>query len=181
MKKAGILTLSDKGAAGQRKDASGPLIREILSGLGIHVETMEVIPDDLELIRERLSAWSGETGLDLIITTGGTGLSPRDVTPEATLSVIDRRVPGMEEVMRAESMKKTPHAMISRAVAGARGRTLIINLPGSPKAARECLEAVLPALPHALDKLGGDMSECAQSEHAPVRLPGANASPARKE
>ncbi|MCU0575370.1 MAG: MogA/MoaB family molybdenum cofactor biosynthesis protein [Desulfobacterota bacterium] len=127
------------------------------------VLTLSDKPDDIDLIKERLASWCDERGLDLIVTTGGTGLSPRDVTPEATLSVIDRRVPGMEEVMRAESLKKTPHAMISRAVVGARKRTLIINLPGSPKAARECLEAIAPALPHALEKLGGDMSDCAQS------------------
>jgi molybdenum cofactor synthesis domain-containing protein len=131
--------------------------------MDVSIEISEVVPDDIDLIKERLASWCDERGLDLIVTTGGTGLSPRDVTPEATLSVIDRRVPGMEEVMRAESLKKTPHAMISRAVVGARKRTLIINLPGSPKAARECLEAIAPALPHALEKLGGDMSDCAQS------------------
>jgi molybdenum cofactor synthesis domain-containing protein len=163
MMKAGVLTLSDKGAAGQRQDKSGPLIREILAGMDVSIDISEVVPDDIDLIKERLASWCDERGLDLIVTTGGTGLSPRDVTPEATLSVIDRRVPGMEEVMRAESLKKTPHAMISRAVVGARKRTLIINLPGSPKAARECLEAIAPALPHALEKLGGDMSDCAQS------------------
>ncbi|HWR67710.1 MAG TPA: MogA/MoaB family molybdenum cofactor biosynthesis protein, partial [Desulfomonilia bacterium] len=140
-----------------------PLIREILAGMDVSIDISEVVPDDIDLIKERLASWCDERGLDLIVTTGGTGLSPRDVTPEATLSVIDRRVPGMEEVMRAESLKKTPHAMISRAVVGARKRTLIINLPGSPKAARECLEAIAPALPHALEKLGGDMSDCAQS------------------
>lgn len=162
MMKAGVLTLSDKGAAGQRQDKSGPLIREILAGMDVSIEISEVVPDDIDLIKERLASWCDERDLDLIVTTGGTGLSPRDVTPEATLSVIDRRVPGMEEVMRGESLKKTPHAMISRAVVGTRKRTLIINLPGSPKAARECLEAIAPALPHALEKLGGDMSDCAQ-------------------
>jgi molybdenum cofactor synthesis domain-containing protein len=163
MMKAGVLTMSDKGAAGHRQDKSGPLIREILAGMDISIEISEVVPDDIDLIKVRLVSWCDERGLDLIVTTGGTGLSPRDVTPEATLSVIDRRVPGMEEVMRTESLKKTPHAMISRAVVGTRKRTLIINLPGSPKAARECLEAIAPALPHALEKLGGDMGDCAQS------------------
>jgi len=162
MKRAGVLTLSDKGSAGQRQDISGPVIREMLEGLGIRVEISDVIPDETEMIRSRLISWSDELRLDLILTTGGTGLSPRDVTPEATLAVIDRRVPGMEEAMRAESLKKTPHAMISRAVVGTRKQTLIVNLPGSPKAARECLECIAPALSHALDKLGGDMRDCGQ-------------------
>jgi molybdopterin adenylyltransferase len=161
MKRAGVLTLSDKGSEGLRQDLSGPIIIEILKGLGISVEVSAIIPDDLTLIKERLTSWCDKQSLDLIITTGGTGLSPRDVTPDATLAVIDKRVPGMEEVMRLESLKKTPHAMISRAVVGVRTHTLIVNVPGSPKAARECLESIAPALPHALDKLGGDMSECA--------------------
>ncbi len=163
MKRAGILTLSDKGSAGQRQDVSGPVIREMLEGLGIRAEVSDVIPDEPEMIRTKLIVWSDDLRLDLILTTGGTGLSPRDVTPEATLAVIDRRVPGMEEAMRAESLKKTPHAMISRAVVGTRKQTLIVNLPGSPKAARECLESIAPALPHALDKLGGDMRDCGQA------------------
>jgi molybdenum cofactor synthesis domain-containing protein len=161
MKRAGVLTLSDKGSKGLRQDLSGPIIIEILKGLGISVEVSAIIPDDLTLIKERLTSWCDKQSLDLIVTTGGTGLSPRDVTPDATLTVIDKRVPGMEEVMRLESLKKTPHAMISRAVVGVRKHTLIINVPGSPKGARECLESIAPALPHALDKLGGDMSECA--------------------
>jgi molybdenum cofactor synthesis domain-containing protein len=161
MKRAGVLTLSDKGSEGLRQDLSGPIIIEILKGLGISVEVSAIIPDDLTLIKERLTSWCDKQSLDLIITTGGTGLSPRDVTPDATLAVIDKRVPGMEEVMRLESLKKTPHAMISRAVVGVRKHTLIVNIPGSPKAARECLESIAPALPHALDKLGGDMRECA--------------------
>lgn len=153
--------MSDKGSEGLRQDLSGPIIIEILKGLGISVEVSAIIPDDLTLIKERLTSWCDKQSLDLIITTGGTGLSPRDVTPDATLAVIDKRVPGMEEVMRLESLKKTPHAMISRAVVGVRKHTLIVNIPGSPKAARECLESIAPALPHALDKLGGDMRECA--------------------
>jgi len=161
MKKAGVLTLSDKGSKGQREDKSGELVQSILKDLGIAIERYEIIPDEAVLIRDILIKWSDELCLDLIITTGGTGLSPRDVTPEATLAVIDKRVPGMEEVMRMKSLEKTPHAMISRAVAGVRKRTLIINVPGSPKGAVECLESIAPALPHALLKLGGEMSDCA--------------------
>lgn len=159
--KAGILTLSDKGSRGDREDLSGAVIREMLESSGIEVNTYEIIPDEVHLISSKIKEWSDSKGLSLIITTGGTGLSPRDVTPEATLAVIEKRVPGMEEAMRTESLKKTPNAMISRAVAGIRGRTLIVNLPGSPKAVRENLGVILPALPHALSKLGGDMSDCA--------------------
>ena len=159
---AGVLTLSDKGSQGLREDKSGAVIKEILAGHGITTQQYAVIPDDERTIADTLRQWCDDLDLALIVTTGGTGLSPRDVTPEATLSVIEKRVPGMEEVMRAESLKKTPHAMISRAVVGVRGSTLIINLPGSPRAVSECLSAVIPALVHALEKLGGDTRDCAQ-------------------
>jgi molybdopterin adenylyltransferase len=163
MKRAGVLTLSDKSSAGERQDKSGPIIQDMLKDLGISIEITTIIPDDLELIRNLLITWCDEMCLDLIVTTGGTGLSPRDVTPDATLSVIEKRVPGMEEVMRTVSLQKTPHAMISRAIVGVRKHTLIINLPGSPSGVKDCLGSIATAIPHALDKLGGDMSECAPS------------------
>ena len=162
MMPAGVLTLSDKGSQGLREDLSGAVIQEILTQHGIATRQYAVIPDDESTIADTLRQWCDNLNLALIVTTGGTGLSHRDVTPEATLAVIEKRVPGMEEVMRAESLKKTPHAMISRAVVGVRGSTLIINLPGSPRAVRECLNAVIPALGHALEKLGGDTRDCAQ-------------------
>jgi len=160
---AGILTVSDKGSRGERQDRSGQVIREILSTLDARIVNYDIVPDEKELIIKRLVKWADEDGLDTIITTGGTGLFPRDVTPEATLAVVDRVVPGFAEAMRAESLKKTPHAMLSRAVVGTRGRCLIINLPGSPKAVRECLGVILPALPHAIETLKGEAGECGSS------------------
>lgn len=157
----GILTASDKGSRGEREDRSGQTIRELLSPLGAEAVRYEIVPDDKEVIARTLVDWADNHDLCLIFTTGGTGLGPRDVTPDATLSVIDKLVPGIAEVMRAESLKKTEMAMLSRAVAGVRGRCLIVNLPGSPKAVRECLEAVLPALPHAVEIMRGQASECA--------------------
>ncbi|ALC17144.1 molybdopterin adenylyltransferase [Desulfuromonas soudanensis] len=157
----GVLTLSDKGARGEREDESGRILREMIAPLG-SVERYLVIPDDQETIVRTLVEWVDREGLDLILTTGGTGLSPRDLTPEATARVIDRQVPGMAEAMRMASMAKTPHAMISRALAGVRRTTLIINLPGSPKGVRENLEVVFPALGHALAKLKGDPADCAR-------------------
>lgn len=159
--KVGILTLSDKGSRGEREDLSGQAIRELLDPQAYAVEAYAVIPDERDGIVETLVDWADRKGLDLIVTTGGTGLSPRDVTPEATEAVITRAVPGMAEAMRWASLQKTPHAMISRAVVGVRGRCLIANLPGSPRGVRENLEVLLPALPHALAKLQGDPSECA--------------------
>ena len=160
----GVLTISDKGARGDRQDKSGAVIREILPSIAARIVNYDVIPDEKEPIVAGLVKWADEDDLDIIITTGGTGLTPRDVTPEATLAVVDRIVPGFAEAMRAESLKKTPHAMLSRAVVGTRGKCLIINLPGSPKAVRECLEVILPALPHAVETLKGQSDECGTSE-----------------
>lgn len=156
---AAVLTLSDKGSRGERADASGPAIGEMLKGIA-EVKFYDILPDERHLIREKLLEYSGK--VDLILTTGGTGLSPRDVTPEATLDVIDREVPGFAEAMRMEGLKKTRTAMLSRAVAGVRGQTLIINLPGSPKAVRENLETIIDALPHAIEKIKGSPAECAR-------------------
>ncbi len=149
----GILTSSDLGAQGRRQDASGQRIREMLTAAGFEVRRYEVVPDEQSVLEDRLRRWADEDGLDLIVTTGGTGLTSRDVTPEATRAVVHREVPGMAEAMRIQTLKNTPMAMISRALVGVRGRTLIVNLPGSPKAVRECLDVVLPAIPHALDML----------------------------
>jgi molybdenum cofactor synthesis domain-containing protein len=133
----------------------------MLREVGIETVHSEIVPDEAEIIAEKLVEFADVRGLDLVVTTGGTGVSPRDVTPDATLKVIDREIPGMAEAMRRESMLKTPHAMISRAVAGIRGQTLIVNLPGSPKGVRENLAVILPALKHAIEKIKGDPSDCA--------------------
>ena len=160
----GIITISDKGAAGTREDLSGPEIKNIIVSLPAEVKEYEIVPDSKDVITNKLKEWTDNKGIDLIITTGGTGVSPRDVTPEATREVIEKEIPGMSEVMRMESLKKTPHAMISRAVVGIRHHSLIVNLPGSPKAVKENLQAILPALPHTLLKLKGDETECAVSD-----------------
>lgn len=156
---AGVLTISDKGARGEREDTSGAAIKELLASIGVSIERYEVVADEMEVVAARLRDWVDELSLDLIVTTGGTGLGPRDVTPQATLSVLDFEVPGLAEAMRAEGLKHTPMSMLSRAVAGVRGRTLIVNLPGSPRGARENLSLILPALPHALELLRGEAGE----------------------
>jgi molybdenum cofactor synthesis domain-containing protein len=158
---AGVITVSDKGSAGQREDQSGPEVERILKTIGIAVIHRAVVPDEIREIRDILVDFADHHKIDLIVTTGGTGVAPRDVTPDATQGVIDKEVPGMAEAMRRESSKITPHALISRAVAGIRGRTLIVNLPGSPKGARENLTVLLPALLHAIEKIKGDPRECA--------------------
>jgi molybdopterin adenylyltransferase len=153
--RVGVLTVSDKGYRGERRDTSGPAIGEMMATVGGRVDRYEVVPDEADAIVGRLRAWADEEALDVILTTGGTGLTPRDVTPEATLSVIERQVPGVAEAMRQGGMQKTPLAMLSRAVVGVRGCTLIVNLPGSEKAVRENLAFVLPALAHAVESLQG--------------------------
>jgi molybdenum cofactor synthesis domain-containing protein len=159
--KVGILTVSDKGARGEREDRSGPAIRQMMEAAGGEIVRAKIVPDEQDEIRAALIEWSDE-GLDLILTTGGTGFSPRDWTPEATKAVLDRETPGIAEAMRRAGMEKTPTAMLSRAAAGIRKRTLIVNLPGSEKAVRESLEAILPALPHGVEVLKGTASECAK-------------------
>ena len=160
MFRVGILTGSDRGHAGVRADTAGPELGRLLDSRCFQVAASAIVPDEPEAIAAQLKAWSDNDGLDLILTTGGTGLSPRDTTPEATLAVAQRLVPGIAEAMRAAGLAITPHAMLSRGVAVIRGRTLIINLPGSPKGARENLAAVAQALPHALEKLRGSPAEC---------------------
>ena len=156
----GILTISTKGARGEREDTSGAAIREMLSTMDAAVERYEVIPDDRAAITQRLIAWTDDARLDLIVTTGGTGLGPGDVTPEATSAVLQRPAPGLAEALRADGVTRTPYAMLSRGRAGIRGRTLIVNLPGSEKAVREGLELLTDVIPHAVDLLYG------RTEHA---------------
>jgi molybdenum cofactor synthesis domain-containing protein len=150
-----ILTVSDRSSRGEREDNSGPVIKELLESINAEIKDYRIVPDEKDVIADAMIEFADKIEVDLIVSTGGTGLAPRDVTPEATLEVIDRRVPGIEEAMRAESIKITPHGMLSRAIAGIRNRTLIINLPGSPKAVRETLSVVLPAIPHAIEIMRG--------------------------
>jgi molybdenum cofactor synthesis domain-containing protein len=155
----GILTISDKGSKGQREDKSGGVIRDTVSLMNGRVVKYEIVPDEKDIIAATLRGWADGGEVDVILTTGGTGLSKRDVTPEATLAVVDRVVPGIAEAMRAKSLEKTPMAMLSRAVAGQRGQCLIVNMPGSPKAVRECLEVIAPAIPHAIEIIKGVVTE----------------------
>ncbi len=156
---AGILTVSDKGARGEREDRSGPAIREIVTAMGGDVVREEIVPDEPERIRAALMAWS-DAGIELVLTTGGTGFSPRDNTPEATRAVIEREAPGLAEAMRRAGAERTPTAVLSRAVAGIRKSTLIVNLPGSERGARESLEAIREALPHGIEIMTGRDAEC---------------------
>jgi molybdopterin adenylyltransferase len=152
----GILTLSDRSARGERADSSGPALADLIEAEGWSVVKQSLLPDEESAIRELLISWADSGELDVILTTGGTGFSPRDVTPEATRAVIDRETPGLAEAMRAASLKITPHAMLSRVVTGIRRRTLIVNLPGSPKGAVENLQVITPVLPHAVQLLRED-------------------------
>ncbi len=160
MIRVGVLTLSDRGAAGKREDKSYEEIKKVLEENDFRIEEYDLLPDDETLIQQYLKTYVDEKHLDLILTTGGTGVSPRDITPEATRAVLHKEIPGIAEAMRRTSAESTPHAMISRSVAGIRDRSLIVNLPGSPRGARENLLAILPALPHAIAKIQGDESEC---------------------
>jgi len=159
-----VLPISDRSARGERPDASGPAIAAQIKELGWQLVTTGIVADDQPAIEQILRDWCDQDGIDILLTTGGTGFSPRDHTPEATLAVIDRAAPGLAEAMRQESLKITPHAMLSRAVSGIRGQTLVVNLPGSPKGALENLRTVLPVLPHAVELLREDPA--AEAGHA---------------
>jgi len=159
----GLLTLSDRSSKGEREDSSGPALAHLIQSQGWSVAKQQILPDEESAIRTVLTEWSDGGEVDVILTTGGTGFAPRDVTPEATKSIIQKEAPGLAETMRAESLKKTPHAMLSRAVAGIRGKTLIVNLPGSPKGAVENLQIILSVLPHAVQLLKDDPE--AESSH----------------
>ncbi|MFA6284001.1 MAG: MogA/MoaB family molybdenum cofactor biosynthesis protein [Desulfurivibrionaceae bacterium] len=156
----GILTISDKGSRGEREDTSGPQLQAMLTEQGFSVVAYTIVPDEIAQIQETLRTWADEKKIDLILSTGGTGVSPSDQTPEATRAILDREIPGIGEAMRLASLQKTPNAILSRGIAGIRKQSLIINLPGSKKAAKENLEAVLPALHHAIYKIQGGTKDC---------------------
>ncbi|MGD1991761.1 MAG: MogA/MoaB family molybdenum cofactor biosynthesis protein [Anaerolineae bacterium] len=162
--RAGVVTVSDKGFAGEREDLSGPLLVKLLQGIGAEAVVHAIVPDEPEQIEETLIHYADDEAVDVVVTTGGTGLTPRDRTPEATLAVIDREVPGLAEVLRFEGHRKTPLAVISRGVAGIRGHTLIVNLPGSPRAVREGMETLTPILPHAIRMARGEDTEHREEE-----------------
>jgi molybdopterin adenylyltransferase len=152
----GILTVSDRSSRGERPDASGPALMETVTAQGWQVVRRQIVPDELDMLKQILSEWADSGQMDILLATGGTGFAPRDVTPEATLAIVERLTPGLDEAMRAASLKITPHAMLSRAVSGLRKRTLVINLPGSPKGAVENLQVLIPVLPHAIQLLQED-------------------------
>ena len=164
MIKVGILTISDKGSRGEREDLSGKVIEEVVKKINGEVKYYQIIPDEKDIIQEELIKAVDKLHLDLILTTGGTGLAKRDVTPDATLEVIEKEVSGISEIIRSESFKKTDRAILSRGVAGIRKESLIINLPGSPKGVRESLEIVLEALPHGIEILKGQATECGRND-----------------
>lgn len=163
MIKVAILTISDKGSSGEREDTSGALLEELVPKISGEVVYRKVLPDDQGAIADHLRLLADQEGMDLVLTTGGTGVSPRDVTPEATQQAVDRLIPGMAEAMRFEGYRRNPRAVISRALVGIRGRTLIVNLPGSPRGVRESFEVLIPVIPHTLEKIRGDQSDCATS------------------
>ncbi|QJA05550.1 MogA/MoaB family molybdenum cofactor biosynthesis protein [Thermosulfurimonas marina] len=160
--KAGVLTVSDKGARGEREDLSGKILMEKLSEAGFEVAAYEIVPDEYEEIVALLVDWADRLQLPLILTTGGTGLSPRDVTPEATRAVLEKEIPGIAETLRAKGLEHTPYSMLSRGLAGIRRKSLIINLPGSPRAVEEAWEVLSPVLRHAIEKIQGSEAECAR-------------------
>jgi len=164
MIKVGVLTISDKGSIGEREDLSGKVIEEAVKKINGEVKYYQIIPDEMVIIQEELIKAVDKLHLDLILTTGGTGLAKRDVTPEATLAIIEKEVPGISEIIRSESFKKTNRAILSRGIAGIRKESLIINLPGSPKGVRESLEIILEALPHGIEILIGQATECGRND-----------------